>query len=326
MWLPRRPFYGTDRGRGVCERGPGVGGEVFDRARGVHHRPRPGVPYCPGCRRRIAPSCPPDVQHLRTHHRGPRAANGIFIEGVQVQLPTRVRPEQEVQIGSARLTFVCGRIRTPSYPTRCGTRISDWGPFASNSRARNTGHHHRGARWHGGDHADTRPADSPHRRDEGDEDGRPVFPAKTCSASSTRRSSPASSSIRTSSRFTNSASMEGGDFLHDEVCQRHHLGRDPAQTPAGRSRDARARYSLGTLLTIFQKVSDAVAYAHSRGVVHRDLKPENVMIGTYGEVLVMDWGLAKKMNGGRGENPDPTRRPRCRRLTPAAAVSRRFTA
>jgi hypothetical protein len=45
-------------------------------------------------------------------------------------------------------------------------------------------------------------------------------------------------------------------------------------------------------LEILMKVADAVAFAHSRGVVHRDLKPENVMLGDYGEVLVMDWGLA----------------------------------
>jgi WD40 repeat protein/serine/threonine protein kinase len=52
-------------------------------------------------------------------------------------------------------------------------------------------------------------------------------------------------------------------------------------------------YPLATLLTIFQKVCDAVAFAHSRGVIHRDLKPENIMLGDFGEVLVMDWGLAK---------------------------------
>ena len=61
-----------------------------------------------------------------------------------------------------------------------------------------------------------------------------------------------------------------------------------------------AKFPLGALLTIFQKVCDAIAFAHARRVIHRDLKPENLMLGEYGEVLVMDWGLAKVL----GEKPD----------------------
>ncbi|MBM3888772.1 MAG: hypothetical protein FJ388_06550, partial [Verrucomicrobia bacterium] len=57
--------------------------------------------------------------------------------------------------------------------------------------------------------------------------------------------------------------------------------------------DTIRKYPLSHLLTIFQKVCDAMAFAHSKGVIHRDLKPENIMLGDFGEVLVMDWGLAK---------------------------------
>lgn len=49
-------------------------------------------------------------------------------------------------------------------------------------------------------------------------------------------------------------------------------------------------------IEIFMKVCDAVAFAHSRNIIHRDLKPENVMLGAFGEVLVMDWGLAVNRN------------------------------
>ena len=51
--------------------------------------------------------------------------------------------------------------------------------------------------------------------------------------------------------------------------------------------------TLPELLNIFLKAADGIAFAHSKGVIHRDLKPDNIMIGDFGEVLVMDWGLAK---------------------------------
>ena len=60
------------------------------------------------------------------------------------------------------------------------------------------------------------------------------------------------------------------------------------------------QYPLAELLNIFQKICDGVAYAHSQGIIHRDLKPANVMLGEYGEVLVMDWGLSKIL-----DDPEP---------------------
>ena len=52
------------------------------------------------------------------------------------------------------------------------------------------------------------------------------------------------------------------------------------------------RATLAERLRLFQKICEAVAFAHSRGVVHGDLKPDNIMIGAFGEALVMDWGVA----------------------------------
>jgi serine/threonine protein kinase len=59
--------------------------------------------------------------------------------------------------------------------------------------------------------------------------------------------------------------------------------------------------ALPDRLRIFQRTCEAVAFAHARGILHRDLKPENVMVGPFGEVLVMDWGVAKILR----EDPAP---------------------
>ena len=57
---------------------------------------------------------------------------------------------------------------------------------------------------------------------------------------------------------------------------------------------------LGDRLRLFLRITEPVAFAHAQRVVHRDLKPENVMVGAFGEVLVLDWGLAKLLDEPAG--------------------------
>lgn len=96
-----------------------------------------------------------------------------------------------------------------------------------------------------------------------------------------------------------------------EVLQRRRAG-DPA---------AAAEYGEHRLLSAFSHVCLAVDFAHSRGVLHRDIKPSNVMLGDFGEVYVLDWGLAKALHeADESSPPSPSPSPRDRFETIDGAV------
>ena len=96
--------------------------------------------------------------------------------------------------------------------------------------------------------------------------------------------------------------IEGQAF--DEVIKKFHQ----VHSPRGDRRDK--LFALRKLLGNFTTVCNAVAFAHSRGVLHRDIKPHNVMLGPFGETNLLDWGLAKVL-GDQGNDavPDPVQKP-----------------
>jgi WD40 repeat protein/serine/threonine protein kinase len=94
----------------------------------------------------------------------------------------------------------------------------------------------------------------------------------------------------------------------DEAIAQFHAAEGPARDPGER------RLAFRGLLDRFVDVCNALAYAHARGVLHRDLKPANIMLGQYGETLVVDWGLAKPIS-----RPEGVPRPDEGTLKPPAA-------
>jgi eukaryotic-like serine/threonine-protein kinase len=111
-------------------------------------------------------------------------------------------------------------------------------------------------------------------------------------------------------RFVEEAQI-GGQLQHPGIVPVYELGAFPDRRPFLAMKLVRGRtlsallaerpdptHDLSRFLAIFEQVCQTVAYAHSRRVIHRDLKPSNVMVGSFGEVQVMDWGLAKVLPEG----------------------------
>ncbi len=89
-----------------------------------------------------------------------------------------------------------------------------------------------------------------------------------------------------------------GDSLKEHIVAHHHRKRlsraeGPRPKPRGLGPEVSSNLELSKLLRRFLDVCNAIEYAHRRGVLHRDIKPGNILIGKYGETLVVDWGLAK---------------------------------
>lgn len=118
---------------------------------------------------------------------------------------------------------------------------------------------------------------------------------------------------RSVARFVGEAQI-GGQLQHPGIAPIYDLGRFSDQRPFFTMKLVKGKTlaqllaegeklegGRARLLQIFEQVCQTMAYAHSRGVIHRDLKPANIMVGAFGEVQVMDWGIAKIL----GDEPEP---------------------
>jgi serine/threonine-protein kinase len=97
---------------------------------------------------------------------------------------------------------------------------------------------------------------------------------------------------------------DGTPFYTMKEVQGRTLAQVIAEALAGRRGAGPSGWTLRRLVEAFHRVCDAVAYAHAQGVIHRDLKPSNVMLGPFGEVMVVDWGLARRVGPAAGHEDD----------------------
>jgi serine/threonine protein kinase len=221
------------------------------------------------------------------------STNGVHVEGVRIELPTRIFPEQEIQIGRAHL-----HVRLNEATSRELARSLwdvDLGLASAKAVLKSDKYRIGYTIGHGGMGTVLQVRDLHIRRAVAMKIMRPELQFDPESLL----------------RFIDEAQLTG-QLEHPNIVPVYELGVDDQgrvfysmkhvhgvtldevfrQLRAGDEK-AIEEYPLAHLLNIFQKVCDGVAFAHSKGVVHRDLKPENIMIGGFGEVLVMDWGLAK---------------------------------
>ena len=92
--------------------------------------------------------------------------------------------------------------------------------------------------------------------------------------------------------------LSEGEIFYTMKYVRKHSLREMLDAHCRGDEVARKEFGLYRMLTVLQQVCMAIHYAHVKGVLHRDLKPDNIMVGEYGEVFVMDWGLAMVRKGG----------------------------